>query len=63
MVGPGEEVILQREPNNKYDKNAVQVLNILGVQIGHIPRNVAVKLVNTSRLQPLQMFDDNYSLP
>jgi SWI/SNF-related matrix-associated actin-dependent regulator of chromatin subfamily A3 len=45
-VGPGEEVELRREPTNRYDANAVQVLNIGGNQIGHIPRNVCVKLVS-----------------
>jgi SWI/SNF-related matrix-associated actin-dependent regulator of chromatin subfamily A3 len=46
MVGPGEEVSLRREPQNKYDRNAIQVMNISGMQIGHIPRNVAGKLVS-----------------
>ncbi|KAI9067101.1 hypothetical protein FKP32DRAFT_1588914 [Trametes sanguinea] len=44
LVGPGEEVILQREPHNPYDRNAIQVKNIGGTQVGHIPRNVAAKL-------------------
>ncbi|CDO69292.1 hypothetical protein BN946_scf184976.g11 [Trametes cinnabarina] len=44
LVGPGEEVILQREPHNKYDRNAIQVKNIGGTQVGHIPRNIAAKL-------------------
>ncbi|KIJ68013.1 hypothetical protein HYDPIDRAFT_107592 [Hydnomerulius pinastri MD-312] len=44
LVGPGEEVRLIREPHNKYDRNAIQVKNIGGIQVGHIPRNVAAKL-------------------
>ncbi|KAF9024848.1 hypothetical protein BDZ89DRAFT_1068783 [Hymenopellis radicata] len=44
LVGPGEEVILQREPHNAYDRNAIQVLNISRTQVGHIPKNVAQKL-------------------
>lgn len=28
----------------QYDANAIQVSNVLGVQIGHIPRAVAAKL-------------------
>lgn len=44
MVGPGEEVTLVREPHNQYDSNAIQVVNISGTQVGHIPRNVASKL-------------------
>ena len=41
MVGPGEEVLLVREPNNPYDRNAIQVKNISRHQVGHIPRTVA----------------------
>ncbi|KAF9222676.1 hypothetical protein BS17DRAFT_708165 [Gyrodon lividus] len=44
LVGPGEEVRLIREPHNKYDRNAIQVMNIGGTQVGHIPRNIASKL-------------------
>ncbi|KZT56200.1 hypothetical protein CALCODRAFT_497639 [Calocera cornea HHB12733] len=44
LVGSGEQVLLVREPNNKYDANAIQVLNIQRVQVGHIPRNVAGRL-------------------
>lgn len=44
LVGPGEEVLLIREPTNPYDRNAIQVKNISRVQVGHIPRGVAAKL-------------------
>ncbi|KIM40208.1 hypothetical protein M413DRAFT_28716 [Hebeloma cylindrosporum] len=44
LVGPGEEVLLVREPHNPYDRNAIQVKNISRVQVGHLPRNVASKL-------------------
>ncbi|KAL1942554.1 hypothetical protein VTO73DRAFT_6156 [Trametes versicolor] len=44
LVGPGEQVRLVREPHNKYDRNAIQVKNIGGTQVGHIPRTVASKL-------------------
>lgn len=40
----GEMVTLQREPTNQYDANAIRVVNVSGVQIGHIPRTVASKL-------------------
>ena len=33
-----------REPQNQYDRNAIQVLNIRNIQIGHIPRAIAAKL-------------------
>ncbi|KAM6502461.1 SNF2 family N-terminal domain containing protein, partial [Amanita muscaria] len=44
LVGPGEEVLLLREPNNRYDRNAIQVQNISRIQVGHLPRQIAVKL-------------------
>ncbi|PCH43964.1 hypothetical protein WOLCODRAFT_133049 [Wolfiporia cocos MD-104 SS10] len=44
LVGVGEEVRLVREPHNNYDRNAIQVKNIGGTQVGHVPRNVAAKL-------------------
>ncbi|KAL4890056.1 SNF2 family N-terminal domain-containing protein [Aspergillus ambiguus] len=40
----GEHVILKREPSNQYDSNAIRVDNVMGAQIGHIPRNMASKL-------------------
>ncbi|KAL2018517.1 hypothetical protein VTK56DRAFT_802 [Thermocarpiscus australiensis] len=40
----GEVVICRREPSNPYDSNAIRVDNVLGNQIGHIPRTVAAKL-------------------
>lgn len=40
----GEMVVLRREPSNPYDSNAIRVDNVLGNQIGHIPRTVAAKL-------------------
>ncbi|KAF9565547.1 hypothetical protein CPC08DRAFT_815314 [Agrocybe pediades] len=44
MVGPGEQVLLVREPHNRFDRNAIQVKNISRIQVGHLPRNVAAKL-------------------
>jgi SWI/SNF-related matrix-associated actin-dependent regulator of chromatin subfamily A3 len=46
-VTEGEMVVLQREPNNQYDANAVRVLNVQGDQIGHLPRTVVSKLVSS----------------
>ncbi|KAL2865645.1 DEAD/DEAH box helicase [Aspergillus lucknowensis] len=42
----GEHVVLKREPQNQYDRNAIRVDNVMGVQVGHIPRNMAAKLAN-----------------
>lgn len=40
----GERVLLRREPNNPYDKNAIRVDNVMGQQIGHIGRHMAARL-------------------
>ncbi|KAG9104378.1 hypothetical protein FRC06_003185 [Ceratobasidium sp. 370] len=44
LVGPGEQVNLVREPMNKYDENAIQVMNVRMRQVGHIPRQTAANL-------------------
>ncbi|KAJ5921227.1 hypothetical protein N7466_009553 [Penicillium verhagenii] len=44
IATPGEYVILKREPRNQYDRNAIRVDNIMGIQIGHIGRGLAAKL-------------------
>ncbi|KAG5635503.1 hypothetical protein H0H81_011022 [Sphagnurus paluster] len=46
LVGPGEEVMLIREPQNPYDKNAIQVKNVSQTQVGHLPKAVAAKLAS-----------------
>lgn len=45
IVSPGEVVVLRREPNNQYDPNAVRVDNVMGSQVGHLPRKLVEKLV------------------
>ena len=40
----GEVVLVKREPGNPYDRNAIRIDNVVGLQIGHVPRNVAAKL-------------------
>lgn len=37
-VTRGDEVVLRREPDNRYDKNAVQMLDVSGHLLGYIPR-------------------------
>ncbi len=44
IVSDRENTRLQRQPTNQYDRNAIQVLNIAGEQVGHIPREVAAAL-------------------
>jgi len=40
----GETLILKREPNNPEDKNAVQVINLSGKQLGYLSRFIASKI-------------------
>ncbi|KAF5591503.1 helicase-like transcription factor [Fusarium pseudoanthophilum] len=40
----GENVLCRREPNNQYDSNAIRVDNVVGDQIGHLPRKIVEKL-------------------
>ncbi|CDM29470.1 hypothetical protein DTO013E5_5196 [Penicillium roqueforti] len=45
-ASPGERVIIIRDSNNQYDSNAIKVTNVMGAQIGHIPRQMAAKLAS-----------------
>ncbi|KAK2801721.1 hypothetical protein FQN50_007636 [Emmonsiellopsis sp. PD_5] len=40
----GEYVVVRREPTNRYDRNAIRIDNVMGAQIGHLPRTLACKL-------------------
>jgi len=59
----GEQVMVKREPGNPYDSNAIRIDNAQGVQIGHIPRQLASKLASylvctTSSLRLLSLTRD-----
>lgn len=41
----GDEVYLKREVNNKYDYNAVQMLDVTGKVLGYIPRYYSASVV------------------
>ena len=43
----GEKVKLVREPDNKYDPNAIKVVNSSGVGVGHISKESAASLART----------------
>jgi hypothetical protein len=43
-IKEGDEVILIREPDNPFDKNAVAVKTNQGIIIGHLSRELAKKL-------------------
>lgn len=44
LVAIAEAVRLQREPGNRFDRNAVQVMNSMNQQIGHLPAGVSAQL-------------------
>ncbi|CAG9950074.1 unnamed protein product [Clonostachys rosea f. rosea IK726] len=44
FASAGEVVLCRREPTNTHDRNAIRVENVLGQQIGHLPRTVVQKL-------------------
>ncbi|KAK7218751.1 hypothetical protein V2G26_006754 [Clonostachys chloroleuca] len=44
FASAGEVVLCRREPTNAHDRNAIRVENVLGQQIGHLPRTVVQKL-------------------
>lgn len=44
VATPHELVVLRREAHNQYDRNAIRVDNVMGNQIGHLPRTVVSKL-------------------
>ncbi|KAL7832447.1 hypothetical protein AOLI_G00299950 [Acnodon oligacanthus] len=46
VVNRGEMVSLVREPQNPYDRNAVKVTNVYGVQVGHIKKELAAAMAH-----------------
>ncbi|KAK5136803.1 hypothetical protein LTR08_002099 [Meristemomyces frigidus] len=44
IANAGEYILMRREPGNPYDKNAIRIDNVVGQQIGHIPKRIAEKL-------------------
>lgn len=55
----GEYVAIRREPGNRYDSNAIRVDNVMGAQIGHIPRFLASKLASYMVCGPFSIHLDN----
>ncbi|CAG7915457.1 unnamed protein product [Penicillium olsonii] len=60
-ANPGERVFVRRDPYNQYDRNAVKVENVMGAQIGHLPRQMAERIapfmVNMSGPHSLDVID------
>ena len=44
LVNKDESLVLERQPSNPYDKNAIRVLNTSLEQVGHIPKETAAVL-------------------
>ncbi|XP_048732232.2 helicase-like transcription factor isoform X3 [Ostrea edulis] len=44
IVNNNEMVALERETHNKYDRNAIKVVNVVHLQVGHIKREQAAAL-------------------
>ncbi len=44
IVNKKEALVLERQPSNPYDANAIRVLNTSLAQVGHIPRDTAAVL-------------------
>src|SRR5215475_2548711 len=44
-VREGERLLLEREPTNKHDENAIKVCRLDGEHIGYLPREVAERAV------------------
>lgn len=44
MLEPGDELFLEREPDNEHDENAIAVFNESWEQIGYLSRSVAAEL-------------------
>lgn len=61
--------VLQREPTNQYDRNAIRVLNLRKHQVGHIKKECAAKLapVMDKKLANVEVLvtgqSDGYSIP
>lgn len=43
-LGKGEEIMVQREPTNPYDSNAIQVLTLDGIWFGYIGKEYAAEI-------------------
>uniref|UniRef100_A0AAR2L862 Helicase-like transcription factor n=1 Tax=Pygocentrus nattereri TaxID=42514 RepID=A0AAR2L862_PYGNA len=64
-VNRGEMVSLVREPQNPYDRNAVKVTNVYGVQVGHIKKELAAAMAHImdrklAKVEGVVPFGQNY---
>ncbi|XP_077988188.1 helicase-like transcription factor [Glandiceps talaboti] len=64
VVSGQEMVALEREPENRYDRNAIKVSSAYGAQVGHIKRELAAPLAqivdrNIARIEGMVPFGQN----
>ncbi len=53
-IDPGVLLRLVPEPKNKYDKNAVKIVDVYEVQVGHVPAEKAVAVGDKLRAGQIQ---------
>ena len=53
-IRAGETLLLEPEPNNPYDPNAVQILTRSGVKLGYVPRYLTSDLADRLALRSLK---------
>lgn len=69
VIERNEMAILEREPNNAYDSNAIRVLNLRRAQVGHIKKECAAKMAKVmdkglARMECLVTgMSDGYNIP
>mgnify|MGYP001138129193 CR=1 FL=1 len=60
MITRGDEVVLQQDPDNQYDKNAVQMLDVSGHLLGYVPRYYSegvTKMLKSNRKVSCHVFN------
>lgn len=55
LLKPGHSLVLRREPGNRHDPRAIEVLTVLGVKLGYVPR--AVNAEPAARLDRGEVLD------
>jgi hypothetical protein len=44
LLRTGERLVLRREPGNRFDANAIEILRADGTKLGYVPRRAAVEV-------------------
>jgi hypothetical protein len=54
---PGEQLLIEPEPDNPYDENAIRVCRRNGAQVGYIPANTARIMTERARARDTAVVD------